>query len=315
VTSGAPAHWDDVKRSAGELGHLGGTWRDLGRAAGSVRVGVKRIEIAAGKWSTPVHAQGAEEEVFYVLGGSGLSWQDGAVYEIAEGDCIVHLPRKKAHTLRAGSDGLDVLAFGTRVPVELGYLPRAGVGWLSPRWVEVDKEPGPWQREVELGEPDVPEPSPRPANIVNLTDAPTKFGGLMRGLASAAGAQATGLNLLVLPPGGTGAPPHAHSADEEIFIVLAGTGTLELTPTPPPGEKAAVSERHDLRPGSVVARPAATRVAHAFRAGDAGMTLLLYGTREPNDICYYPRSDKVYFRGIGVMARLERLTYMDGEPA
>ena len=178
------AHWDDVKPSAGELGHLGGTWRDLGRAAGSVRVGVKRIEIAAGKWSTPVHTQGAEEEVFYVLGGSGLSWQDGAVYEIAEGD-LHRAPAPGAPTRCERSlDGLDVLAFGTRVPIELGYLPRAGVGWLSPRWVEVDKEPGPWQREVELGEPEVPEPSPRPANIVNLTDAPTKFGGLMRGLAS-----------------------------------------------------------------------------------------------------------------------------------
>jgi hypothetical protein len=44
------------------------------------------------------------------------------------------------------------------------------------------------------------------------------------------------------------------------------------------------------------------------------MTVLVYGTREPNDITYYPRSDKIYFRAVGVMARLERLDYMDGEP-
>ena len=43
------------------------------------------------------------------------------------------------------------------------------------------------------------------------------------------------------------------------------------------------------------------------------MRLLVYGTREPNDICYYPRSKKVYFRGIGLMTRLEQLDYMDGE--
>ena len=41
---------------------------------------------------------------------------------------------------------------------------------------------------------------------------------------------------------------------------------------------------------------------------------LVYGTREPNDICYYPRSNKIGFRGVGVLARLESLDYWDGEP-
>jgi uncharacterized cupin superfamily protein len=45
------------------------------------------------------------------------------------------------------------------------------------------------------------------------------------------------------------------------------------------------------------------------------MTYLAYGTREPNDIVWYPRSNKVYFRGVGLMARLEHLDYDDGEPA
>ena len=29
------------------------------------------------------------------------------------------------------------------------------------------------------------------------------------------------------------------------------------------------------------------------------MTLLMYGTREPGEVCYYPRSGKVYFTGSG----------------
>ena len=49
--------------------------------------------------------------------------------------------------------------------------------------------------------------------------------------------------------------------------------------------------------------------------GDGGVTYLAYGTREPNDIAYYPRSNKVYFRGVGLMTRLEQLDYDDGEPA
>jgi len=47
---------------------------------------------------------------------------------------------------------------------------------------------------------------------------------------------------------------------------------------------------------------------------DAGLTYLVYGTREPNDMCYYPRSNKVFLRGLGVIARLEQLEYGDGEP-
>lgn len=71
---------------------------------------------------------------------------------------------------------------------------------------------------------------------------------------------------------------------------------------------------HPVREGSVVARPPGTGVAHAFRAAEAGLTLLMYGTRDPNDICFYPRSGKVFFRGVGLITRVgERLDYWDGE--
>ncbi len=63
-----------------------------------------------------------------------------------------------------------------------------------------------------------------------------------------------------------------------------------------------------------MARPPGTGVAHGFRGGPGGMTLLVYGTRESNDIAYFPRSNKVYFRGIKLIARLDRLEYSDGEP-
>jgi uncharacterized cupin superfamily protein len=44
------------------------------------------------------------------------------------------------------------------------------------------------------------------------------------------------------------------------------------------------------------------------------MTLLMYGTREPGEVCYYPRSGKVFFTGLGLIARLgEQLDYWDGE--
>ena len=85
--------------------------------------------------------------------------------------------------------------------------------------------------------------------------------------------------------------------------MLAGDGVLVLDDR----------EEFPVRPGSVVSRPAGTGVSHLFRAGDGGLTYLAYGTRDPGDICYYPRSNKINFGGIGVIGRVEKLDYWDGE--
>ena len=145
------SHWDDARTWRGERGHIAGTWRSLtGRSSDAV--GVKRIEIDAGMWSTPLHLEGAEEEIFYVLGGSGVSLQsegeETLAYEVGPGDCIVHLPLENAHTLRAGDDGLDVLAFGQRVLAPgITWLPRAEAAWLGETWGRV----GAWAVTLLLG--------------------------------------------------------------------------------------------------------------------------------------------------------------------
>jgi uncharacterized cupin superfamily protein len=109
-------------------------------------------------------------------------------------------------------------------------------------------------------------------------------------------------------------PPHVHSAEEEIFVVLDGEGTLELMPSPRgASEFGDQPDTHEVRRGSVVARPPGTGVAHAFRAGEPGLTLLAWGTRDPNDVCWYPRSKKMFWRGAGVIGRIETLDYWDGE--
>ena len=309
------AHWDEVEPRRPQRRGLGGTWTNLGSAAGSVTVGVQRVRLVAGEVSTPAHVHGADEEIFFVLAGSGLSWQDGKTYEVRADDCLVHRPRAEAHTLRAGDDGLDVLAFGSRVPVGGAYLPRVGICWTFPSWVEAGTGENPFDRDPNLDWPE-PESGPRPERIVNLDDLEGEYGGIVKYPARAAGAKDSGLNWLALPPGETGAPPHCHSLEEELFVVLDGEGTLELWSRPDPDrpEQTEPVETHALRRGHVVSRPAATRIPHSFRAGPNGMTYLAYGTREPNDMCWYPRSNKVFFRGLGVIARLELLAYSDGEP-
>jgi uncharacterized cupin superfamily protein len=309
------AHWDDVESGRAEAGHLGGLWADLGSAAGSKTVGVNRIRVDPGKWSTPFHRQTAEEEIFYVLGGTGVCLLDGAAFEVRPGDCIVHRPRE-LHALRAGNDGLDVLAFGTRVRTEAAHLPRAGVSWLGGSWVEAGGGAHPWAREAAAGEPELPELGQRPETVVNVDDVDggDSEGGSWKPLARNAGADLAGLNWGRLNPGCDGAPPHLHSADEELFVVLDGEGTLELWPTPQRVRAGVEYEEVPLRAGAVISRPASSGIAHGFRAGPDGMTFLAYGTRKANDVCYYPRSNKIYFRGLGLIARLEDLDYDDGEP-
>ena len=313
------SHWDDARTWRGERGHISGTWWSLtGRA--SQTVGVKRIEIDPGMWSTPLHLEGAEEEIFYVLAGSGVSVQwdgegDPVGYEVRAGDCLVHLALDSAHTLQAGPDGLDVLAFGQRTFANgITWLPRAGVAWLGETWAPVGaEEDHPWAREAAAGPPDVAELSPRPSSIVHVPDLEAverngaTVGRRVRYPGREAGSVRTGIRHAEVFPGKLNAPPHCHAAEEEIFVVLEGDGVLLLW------EEDSVAE-HPVRAGSVVVRPAGTGVAHAFRGGAAGMRLLMYGTRDPREVCYYPRSGKVFFIGLGLVTRVgEQLDYWEGE--
>ena len=310
---GGITHFDDARALEWEFGHLRGRWTMLGEAAGSVATGVRRIQVPAGGWSTPAHEHGGEEEIFYVLAGTGLSWQRGRASEVRAGDCIVYLPRAGAHTVHALSD-LDLLAFGTREPDNAVAFPRLGMSLVGTRATEsaprvIDGAPFQFVRESELGAPELPDtPGARPATIVNVDDVEpqrverTRIVRERRNLGRAAGSVRTGLQHVTVAPGKESSPQHCHSHEEEIFVVLDGDGSVVLGETASP-----------VRPGSVIARPAGTGVAHMFMGGRSTLHYLAYGTRDPADTCYYPRSNKIAFRGLGVVARLELLDYWDGE--
>ena len=301
------AHWDEVEGFRREKGPMAATWQRLGDAAGARGFGLNRVRIEPGRLSTPPHSHGRSEEIYFVLDGSGLLWQDENAYEVGAGDTIVQVADHYEHTFKGGPDGLDYLVFGTRHPVEYGWLPRSRAIRLSWPWVE-GRADDPWDIEAMVGELEFGEPGERPDNVVALEDVPLDEDG-DRVLGSAAGSDRTGLNWIHRGAGKRGSPPHCHSEETEAFVVLEGSGTLELWPV-----RGGEPETHELRPGHIVARPPATRVAHAIVGGPDGITYLAYGTREPNDIAYYPRSHKVYFRGVGLMTRLEHLDYWDGEP-
>ncbi len=298
-------HVDDVDVSERSKGELQSRRQLLGEAAGATLIGVSRWQIVPGMRSTPAHVHADEEEIFYVLGGSGLSWQDGKTYAVGPGDCLTHRVNAEAHTLIAGDDGLDVLAFASGSETNITYLPRAGVFWLGAHWIPADA-PHPFKAELAAGPIERPEPeAQRPPTIVALADAEDErddepgYEGSWRTLAPLA--RKSGINHVVLEPGALSCPPHVHYAEEEAFYVLDGTGKLWLD-----------DERHAVRAGSFVVRPPGTRVAHAFEAGPDGLTFLAYGHQIPGEAVYYPRSKKLLLAG--QRFRVEHLEYYDGEP-
>jgi uncharacterized cupin superfamily protein len=309
-------HFDEAPGREFEIGHLGGRLTFLGDAAGSVRAGVRRIELPPGKWSTPAHEHGREEEIFFVLGGHGISWQDGETSEVGAGDCIVYLPGEGGHTLQA-LEPLDVLAFGLRAHDEAPGFPRLGMSLIGGRAVDTtpasDDSGAPIQfvREARLGPPELPAvPGPRRGTIVNVdaveavTVERARVARTRRNLGRAAGSVASGIQHVEVAPGKESTAQHCHTLEEEIFVILEGEGTLIL----------GRDEQTPVRAGHVIARPAGTGVAHGFRAGGQTLTYLAYGLREPGDMCYYPRSHKIAFRGLGVMGRIEEVgDYWDGE--
>jgi uncharacterized cupin superfamily protein len=307
------AHWDDVEGTPRDVGEMRATFRRIGAAAGATSVGVARIDIDPGCRAGPVHVHGSEEEIFFVLEGSGLAWLDGAVHEIGVGDTIVYLAGGPEHTVIAGDDGLSVLAYGENHPPIITRLPRAGIGRRRDLVIELSHD-DPLQREASAGPLELPEPTPRPSCIVALEDVELEveeagdIATTERDVAMAAGSVRTGLRYNTVPAGKLNCPPHWHGNEHELFVVLDGGGDLLLYDNH--GE---VAETHALRAGHCVARPGpGRRLAHALRGGPDGMTYLAYGMRDRGEIVYYPRSRKAWLGG--VMVRLELVDdYWEGE--
>ena len=133
--------------------------------------------------------------------------------------------------------------------------------WAAPRWLPLDG-PNPFQAEADAGpagaagaERRAPADDPRD----RFDRRPERWGQgdvgvTVRDLGIATGSVLSGLNEVVVEPGRLSGPPHCHSSEDELFLVTAGDGTLELTDTA--GEDAG---RHELRAGHVVSLPAASR--------------------------------------------------------
>ena len=110
-----------------------------------------------------------------------------------------------------------------------------------------------------------------------------------------------------LEPGMRACPYHYHLAQEELFVVLEGEGTLRVA-----------GEMVPVRAGDVVFIPAGPEWPHQFiNTSAAPMRYLSISTRQRPELCGYPDSGKLaaYAKGVRLIQRAEaNLDYWDGEP-
>ena len=110
-----------------------------------------------------------------------------------------------------------------------------------------------------------------------------KFEARLLRIAHRIGAQKLGYNITILPAGKCAFPFHRHHANEEMFFILEGKGTLRY------GEKT-----FPLREGDVVACPPGSGGGHQIiNSSEDELRYLAVSTNQSPEVCEYPDSDKV----------------------
>lgn len=131
-------------------------------------------------------------------------------------------------------------------------------------------------------------------------------------LAQGTAARKLGASFDILAPGKRGCPYHLHHAQEEMFVILQGSGTLRVA-----------GEMLPLKAGDVVFIPPGPEYPHQIiNTSDTPLHYLSISTKEAPEICEYPDSGKFLAQGRRddsppfevIDRRGPGLDYWDGEP-
>jgi uncharacterized cupin superfamily protein len=126
--------------------------------------------------------------------------------------------------------------------------------------------------------------------VVNLAEVPLAphahgdaFAARMGQIGPLVGARLLGCRLTVVPPGKRAWPYHCHHANEEMFVILEGTGTLRYG-----------GALHPVRAGDVVAcPPGGPETAHQIvNTGACDLRYLAISTMVEPEVAEYPDSGK-----------------------
>ena len=122
-----------------------------------------------------------------------------------------------------------------------------------------------------------------------------------------------GAGVDIVPPGRRSCPYHFHYAQEEMFVILEGEGTLRVA-----------GEMIPIRAGDVIGIPPGPEYPHQIiNTSNAPLKYLSISTQELPEVCEYPDSGKyvAFARVKGTLlegGRMHRpdtdLDYWDGEP-
>lgn len=138
--------------------------------------------------------------------------------------------------------------------------------------------------------------------------------GSVAGVRAGTVARKLGAGYDIVPPGRQSCPYHFHYAQEELFIVIEGEGTLRVA-----------GEMIPIRAGDVIGIPPGPAYPHhILNTSDAPLKYLSISTMELPEVCEYPDSGKYVtdvgrdggpLLGEGRMHRPDTdLDYWDGEP-
>lgn len=127
-------------------------------------------------------------------------------------------------------------------------------------------------------------------------------------LAPGTAAQKLGASIDIIAPGMRSCPYHLHHAQEELFFILEGSGTLRVA-----------GEMLPLRAGDTIFIPPGPDYPHQIiNTSDAPLKYLSVSTREQPELCEYPDSNKFLASADGgrrLLQDMDRtLDYWDGEP-
>jgi uncharacterized cupin superfamily protein len=115
----------------------------------------------------------------------------------------------------------------------------------------------------------------------------------------ALGAESLGYSYDIVPPGKRACPFHSHRGEEEMFLILRGSGTLRYG-----------GETRPIRAGDVICCPVGgPETAHQIvNDSDADLAYLSISTMMPAEVCEYPDSKKIGAFGEG---GLRHMTCLD----
>jgi len=113
------------------------------------------------------------------------------------------------------------------------------------------------------------------------------------------GATDLGYSYDVIPPGKRGCPFHSHRAEEEMFFIVRGSGTLRYG-----------NETRRVRAGDFICCPTGgPETAHQLvNDSDAELAYISVSTMMPAEVCEYPDSGKIGAYGGKSPSRLRHMT-------